>query len=479
MLIRQFSITRKESILLSALFAVGFALIGTSIDAAHFSTLLLFLFIVLTGLSLCHKTWCSVADLKLRILGFFWLIKLSLTLALLYAGWIPQLDPGSLSWGYDPQRFYQESYDLLLNDWTPTANLNYQGILYYYAVIFYFFDHNPVIPAMVNAFVTLLGSLFLIRCFYAFAPRRSAKNWLISALLLVPEVLWFDVMTSRETLMASLVITAILVPGRYLIGINKLSLMGTLIVFVLTSVGILAIRTSMMIPVVVSIAVMVLILKSRRRTRSIFKLGLVGMGIAVLFAGPLLQQITGGYEFNYLRVLNQLQSFENNVASQMEWGDSSIGLLLAPSNFWQAIAFTPPRMLLYLVAPLPKVEISLIDLLDGSWEAWQLLMTLPTSILILVGFPYVLAQTAQAWNERYRFPAALIIPIAFWTNFIAVAGGNIIIHERYRLMFTLLLFACMGLGHSQCDLSVVKRWAVLWFVFLAGASLFYIIYKLV
>lgn len=476
---RGLSITGLEAVLLPALLAFGFTLIGAGVDNAIFNTLLLFLFVALAGLWLCHQTWRSVADPKLRMLGSFWLIKLAVTLVLLYAGWIPQLDPGSASWGYDPQRYYLDSWDLIRNDWVPTSSLNYQGILYYYAAIFSIIGYNPVIPALINALITTMGTLLLIRCAYAFAPIRTAKDWRIAGLLLIPEVLWYDVMTSRETLMAILIIVAVLVAGRYVVGMNRVKFTDTLAILSIASVGILAVRTTMIIPVVVSIAAMALLLKSRRKMGSMFKVILVWLAIGALSAGPLIQQVTGGDDVDYLKTLDSIQSFENNVAAEMEWGDASIGLLLAPNNLWQSVAFLPPRMVLYLTAPLPKIDVSIRELLTGSWSEWQRIMTLPTAALILLGFPYVLAGTAQAWRDRRQFPSALIIPIAFWVTFAAVAGGNIIIHERYRLMFTLLLFACMWLGYTQCRLGLVKRWALPWFGMLAGGAVFYMVYKFI
>jgi hypothetical protein len=206
---------------------------------------------------------------------------------------------------------------------------------------------------------------------------------------------------------------------------------------------------------------------------------ILGLAIASLAAGPLIQRVAGGYDVNYLNTLDGVTSFENNIASEMEWTEASVGLLLAPDNAWQAVAFLPPRMVLYLAAPLPKIEVRISDLLAGRWEAWQLLMTLPTSALMLLGFPYVLAGTAKVWRDRRKFPSAPIIPIAFWFTFAAVAGGNFIIHERYRVMFTLLFFACMWLGHTQCRPVVVHRWALLWFILLSVGALAYLVYKVI
>ena len=93
--------------------------------------------------------------------------------------------------------------------------------------------------------------------------------------------------------------------------------------------------------------------------------------------------------------------------------------------------------------------------------------------------PYVFAGTSLAWSVRRQVPAGLIIPIAFWVTIVAVAGGNLIIHERYRLMFTLLFFASAWIGHTRCNSIAVRRWAVIWFMMLFFAFVFYCVYKII
>jgi len=472
---------RLQMALLIALFGFGFSLMAATLDEALLITLLLFTFVTISGTWLCNSTMRTLNDRQLRVLPTFWLIKMFATLVLLYLGWIPQLDSSSsASWGYDPQRYYEYSWDLVQNNWNPyTLQQNYQGIMYYYGAIFSVFGRNPVIPALINSYVTLLGTLFLILAAYHFMPVRTHKDWRIAYILLVPEILWYDVMTSRETLMAVMIIASILPLGRYLFSESRSTLTLSLLTTIIFMVGVLAVRTSMILPVFASIVGMVLLVRSRRTSGPFIKAVFLLIVVIALLVGPWVQSQLGGYDIEYLRTLDRLQSFEANVAAQMEWGDQSIGLLLAPSNLWQSLAFLPPRMILYLAAPLPNVAVSISELISGYWGAWQKLMTIPTSMLILLGFPYVLAGTSLAWRVRKAYPTMLILPLTFWITFAAVAGGNIIIHERYRLMFTLLLFACMWIGYTQCRGRQVKRWAVPWFGMLGAGAVLYMVYKFI
>ena len=136
-------------------------------------------------------------------------------------------------------------------------------------------------------------------------------------------------------------------------------------------------------------------------------------------------------------------------------------------------------MVLYLAAPLPNVAVSVPELISGSWSAWQSLMTILTSVMMLLGLPLTLASAAQAWRFRRYQSAPMVLHITFWITFMAVAGGNIIIHERYRIMFTLLLFTCVWFGYTRCTRREVKRWAIPWFSLLAAGGVFYTYYKFI
>jgi hypothetical protein len=468
-----------QAALLFGLLGLSFLIVGASEVNYLLNTLLLLIAISVAGIWLSNQTAHRLGDRKLKVLGSFWLIKVIATLLLLYLGWMPQLDPtASSSWGYDPQRYYQYSWDLVQQGWNPVGlEQNYQGIMYYYGAVFAVLGRNPVIPALINAFVTLFGTLFLIRCGYQFMPNRTPADWRIAYLLLIPEVLWYDVMTSRETLMAIMIIVVTLAAGRYLVGAGRASLKTTLILVVGSLAAILALRTTMVIPVLVAIVTMSMLLRSRNAMGPFVKAALIALVAAGLMAGPMVQQITGGYDIDYSATLDRIQGGQG-IRGDDEWKSRSIGLLLMPSGVLQSVAFTPPRMILYMATPLPRIEVSLLDLLSGSWSAWQRLMTLPTSLMMLLAFPYVLAGTTMAWRLRKIYPALLIIPIAFWANFIAIAGGNTIIHERYRLMATLLLFACAWIGYTRCPPKMVRRWAVQWFGLLGAGAIFFFVYKL-
>ena len=474
-------ISHLELLLIFLSLIFGLAVIFNANLDYPFNTSLLLIVITALGLSISKKTAIYLGDPKLNMLGSLWLFKVLTTIFLLYSGWMPELDYStSRSWGYDPQRYYRYSVELIKNDWVPNFGLNYMGIVYYYAAIFYVIGYNPLIAALINIFVTLCGILFLIRNLYAFVPARSRKDWSISYLLIIPEVLWYDVMTSRETLLAILVLFVSLIVGRKIIAYKGETIDSWLVagIFLL---AILSVRTSMVIPVVFG-AFFMFILSAKsgqspsRRYSTLFVL-LIGI-IILFFAMPVIGIYLGSSEFNLSKNISAIFSSDENIASKIDgWSDRSIGVLLIPDNFFQAILFTPLRMILYLAAPLPNITVTLSGLLFGSYSAWQSLMTISTSLLMVSLFPYVLAGTSTAWDMRRKAPGLLVFSITLWINFFAVAGGNLIIHERYRLMFTILFFAVAWIGYTQSKSASVKHWAMLWSGSIFLLSVFYFFYK--
>lgn len=467
-----------QSILLITLINIGIALIGFTVKVQPLNTLVIFSVVVGVGVWLCRKTRIDLRDPKLKILSTLWLYKIYITFLLLYIGWIPQLDQSSANWGYDPQRYYKDALDLIENNWIPVAGSTYQGIIYYYGVIFYIFGHNPVIPALINSFLTLLSTLFLIRYLYFSVPNRKAKDWLIAGLLLVPEVLWYDVMTSRETLMAAMIIFSILILAKYLFDHEKkVNLINAVIISIAAFIFILAVRTSMAFAVVGSVFAMLMLLKSKHKNGSIIKLLLFAIGITLMLIGPYIQSILGGGEIDYLATWESLQGASSTFVDDQNWSDNSIGYILYPRNIWQSLLFLPPRMVLYLLAPLPNINVSLIDLIEGSWSAWQNVMTILTSIMILLGIPFTLAASAHSWRLRHHQPGFFALVITFWITFVVVAGGNVIIHERYRVMTTLLLFATIWFGYTRCSTREINLWAIRWYFLLALGGFIIFIYK--
>jgi hypothetical protein len=470
-------ISQLQSILFTVLIGLGVVFLAITVGSKIVNAVLLFFVVTVSGLWMCNSTCIKSGDPKLNSLSLFWLVKIIITFCLIYFGWIPQLDPSSSNWGYDAQRFYYDAWELVENDWNPTANLNYQGVLYYYGVIFYLFGHNPVNPALVNSWLTLYATLYLIDWIYENINGRKVGDFRIAWLVLIPEILWYDAITSRETFVANLVVVLSLNLVKWLnssIGVRDL---GFLIVNILGFFAIAAMRASVVIPMIIIMVVITILVRSKGSSHNYRKTLFCIIPLMFFLVTPAIQKKIGGYDVDFRKDLENLSQFESNIASQSEWAQNSIGFLITPNNFYEAIIFLPVRMILYLAAPLPNIGFTISELISGQWAAWQSLLVVPSSILMLISFPYVLAGISPSWKKRNLNPAPLILHSIFWISFISVAGGNIIIHERYRIMMTMVFFACVWLGFTRVSKSIVRRWSFVWYGFLTLSFMAYYFYK--
>jgi hypothetical protein len=396
----------------------------------------------------------------------------------LYVAWMPILATDT---GYDPVRYYTMSTELIDNHWTPDfSNLNYVGILYYYGAIFYIFGHNPVIPALINVIVTLMASLYLIKVCYEIKGHTERHDWWLALVLLLPEMLWYDVMTSRETLIAAMLMFVMLCVGRYLANIGTRSLIKLLLYVGLPVFSIASIRTSMLLPLAISITLMVLFLKDTRDLLFRQRLLLLSTVVLILSFGSSISTNLGGYDTSFIQHINRAISARNNIAlnSEMVWSEKSIGMLLMPEGLLQSVLYLPPRMLLYLIAPLPNMYESLSLVSQGNIGEWQTILTSLSSIINIIAIPYAAAGFLHAVRTKQTNSSPLMFHICYWITFISIAGGNLIIHERYRVMATPLLWGCTWLGARTSPKYLILVAATYWYALLALSVMFYLAYKL-
>jgi len=452
-------------------------LLCTTLSEAVPQTVGLLLLVALCGIVLIQGCASALADPRLNLLVYIWIAKLGLSLFVLYVGWMPDLESlTSSGWGYDPQRYYYQAQDLVDNGWNAGfVSLNYVGVLYYYGAFFALFGHNPVIPALINSLTTLVATLALIFAVYGIAPNRGKKGWPAGLAILLPEVLWFDVLTCKETILMSFLTILLLVVGTYFLAQRRYSFLSVILIVGISIILIGIIRTVMLVPVAVS---MVLLLILTRRQRNQLPTGVIFVLVTVVFLSiaPRISAHLGSYDFTYTSVPERLVDIDKIESLALgNWSERSIGLLLIPKNSIQAILFVFPRMFFYLVAPLPGVGFSAGGLLQGDWNDWQCLMMTLSSILNLILFPLVIALLLYSMKTARLRNFALLLP--YLTLLFAIVAGNYIIHERYRVMTTLLLWGCICLGVVTCPKKLIRKVYLVWFSMLFASGIFYVIYK--
>ena len=447
---------------------VWLCVFALTLDAGLVSTSVLFLVVVGVGLWQCQRTAYVLRDPRLGILRYLWIIKISATLSLLLVGWIPSLYPMAIDGNaYDPHRYFHNAFITIENQWVPPPDVNINnGVIYYYAALFYVFGHNPVIPAIVNSFVGLMATLYLIRFVYEFKRRRSDNDRALAYLLLLPELLWYDALTSRESITAGLIVVSLLAIARFVVRSPKASLATTVLLGAGGFLGVLTMRPAMCIGITAALSLFVIFVGSvapGSRARHI-ALTVGALFLITAMLSLLLTEVPGfGESLNeiYLRMVPPA-----DATSVLGWAENSFGQRLVPSNMLEAVVYIAPRLVLYLIAPLPYFPADTRPGWFEDWYRWQYLCTAISSVLNLIAVPYACAGLVCAFRSLRSRPALLAIHLGLWCLLVTIVAGNIIIHERYRVMATLLLFTCAWHGFTECSRRTLVPYRLAWWFLL-------------
>lgn len=441
-------------------------------------TLGMYLIALMGGAVLVAMTAKHLRDPKLNYLTPAFCLKLLFLLLFLYRPWTSRLDMRLPSFGGDQERFFFQSYDLAVSGFRLDAlpDLNYTGILFLYGALFAVFGHNAVAPAIFNAFVTLCATLILVRVGYFLRERNTKYDWMLGLAMVVPEVMWYDVLTGRETIVMSLIVFSTLGVVSDICrpkgGGGGMSSWMVLALIAMFSLG--AIRTSMLLPVFLALGGYFYFLKSGR--------GSVVLGFVLMISGafllvaPGMAESLGSTSFSFLNTLQDLSTNDAQYLSHFDWAQNSIGLLLIPDNPLQAVLYVLPRLILYFVAPWPNVTLSMSGLISGVWADWQALMVGSSSLIYIFLMPFALA---SLFGDIKKSGASrtMILQLPCWLTLLSVAGGNLTIHERYRLMAVLPFCGCAWLGF-RCARKEILRAAFLWVGVLGISACGYVVYKM-
>jgi hypothetical protein len=299
---------------------------------------------------------------------------------------------------------------------------------------------------------------------------------MLGLVIVIPEVLWFDALTSRETVTMALALFAILPVADSLLSRRRHGLSPGAVLVTVVALALLAIiRPPVIIPVTASLLGVVAV---RRLTaaRILAVVGMVLAGVAALTLAPVLGARLGADPIEFGELLARVTVQNPDFVAEMTWSDRSIGQLLLPSGPVQAALFVPPRLLLYIVAPLPSIRFGLEGLVLGDWSDWQYLAATASAVLYILLIPLAFAALASALRKKDRSILAFQIPC--WLLFVAVAGGNYIIQERYRLLAVPFLWGCIWLGLGAPRRTRLLAYLV-WFGILTLSAGAYVRYKYV
>jgi hypothetical protein len=371
---------------------------------------------------------------QVRALFPLFLIKLLVTMLLLDAFWMPVFrdEPNALT-GEDASRFHYISADLAGQDFdfSVIQDLNYTGAPFYYGVLYRLIGINQLFPAMLNALGSLLvGLIFLL---IAVDLRLGHQAWLLGLYMLLPDVIYSDVLTSKES--PAVLFFVIAYASVYAWHMRRSVL--CLLAAVLAWIALAWIRPPAAL-VFLGVVFVVLILDVGPARR--WWMGIVGVVIVAsgLSAVLLIERVTDARGTDALSLTWSMLTAGGDLGKfqALEWADRSLGRQLLPETAWQAVVYTPIRAALYWISPLAAFDL-----------AWSIVLRGMTAALVLVNLPAIVA---ALFDTRIRRSSAFLwLGLPFFLVTLMTAGGTWVIYDRYRVAALPFLPPLLMLGYRS------------------------------
>lgn len=370
---------------------------------------------------------------KNRFFSFF-LIGFLISLFFLGVCWVPNLKPNSPDWGFDPQRYYLYTQEVLekgyYDGWVGSGM---NGIVYFYAFIFKILGCHPLIPLYINSIFALISVLMLLKLF---EKKLYAKPHYMAFLLLIPEFLYYNVMISKDTLCQYGIILILYEFYQYY-NTRKLK---NLCLLIISFIFLIIIRSPYAIAALMAIIVFLLFFSSNV---SIFKRTIIlSVMLGVILLG-----------LSYANILSASDSMTNQWDSRIEdtmtgkidamEGGSTLAAYLTPTNIPEVFIFGIIRSVAYLS---PSGYYRFFD--DANWYTFAGLTTLLTGLftsgVILIAFQYIKRNIKSKDSKILLFFLFLIMTL-FLTGF---STPNFI-HSRYRVTYEMLYFTLIILSYVE------------------------------
>ena len=366
------------------------------------------------------------------IIRYYCLFLLSITIGLyiLYFVWTPMIDPNA-DMGYDPLKYYAFASRIMRGDFIPWT-LNYWGVVYFYIGCMTVFGLDPMVPLFVNSLLSLSAILLL--------ARLLANNKTIAfygLILLVPEVIYYQMVSSREVLCMAPVVIFIVKFLEFKIHKSKGALLLMLASFLLLTI----IRPPMTVPLV--LVVIISILRNAKGKNLVAGvIGLCVLGVIVLYGLRVSSSLGSSFDTTYLE-----ETVTTGVSgnSEIAKGNSGGGLttLLLPHNPVEYVVFGVIRSFVYLLPP----PVMLTDFFEQMSLTNYFIYEHLTSILImfLVPLVYTSFKNRKQMDNNHK----LILMVYLLYFFMIGVSLPSLIQHRYRFIYEVFYFALAIYAYSN------------------------------
>lgn len=363
-----------------------------------------------------------------------YLTSFLISLFLLGVCWVPSLSPSYSDWGFDPQRYYLYAQEVLekgyYEGWVGSG---FNGIVYFYALIFKILGCHPLIPLYVNSIFALTSVLML---FKIFEDKVNTKPHYVAFLLLIPEFLYYNIMISKDTLCQYGVIFIFYEFYKY----YKIRHLKSLFFLIISFIFVVIIRPPYAIATLGAIIIFLLFFSLNI---SIINKSIISViMLIVVFIGLSYTNLLNSNDSMIIDWGGRIEDTMTGKMNAME-GGSTLAAYLTPHNIIEVFIFGLIRSIAYLS---PSGYYRFFD--EPSWYTFGGLTTLLTGLLtfimMLVVFQYII-KTLKNKEDNILLLFLLFIFLMLLTGF---STPNII-HSRYRVTYEILYFMFIILSYIE------------------------------
>lgn len=380
---------------------------------------------------------------KMAISRFFncFLLGFTISLLILHFYWTPV---ELVSAGFDPARYYNYAATMIKGN-VVIEGLNYWGVVFFYYALFKVFGLDPMVPLFLNVLLVLYVILLLSRFLNKAGVPYKTSAWL----LLIPEIIYYNDMSSREIL--CMVFGVYVIVNFYRVYNREVSIV-RLIPTITILLLMIIIRPPYGIGAVIAIGLYFLFV-TKKRMKAIFYSAIMSVVVAVgLYAAGNIGDFNNDVGSSLSSTMEGRISGDNTKGDDFVYSQNSMAAKLIPHNPIQFVVYGLIRTMAYVI-------VTPADIIDpiGSFNIFTDVngYTEWTTLLMMLLIPRVYKTIKNHFKKEKEVK---ILAIAFFVFFLMVGVFNTtLIQQRYRLVYDLFYFslALIYLSKRKCSKPVI------------------------
>ena len=346
-----------------------------------------------------------------------------IAMLMLHFTWTETLDPARDDWGFDPKRYYYYATEII-REGSASYGLNYQGVVYFYVWAFKILSIDPLVPLFINVLLSLIATLYIARYM---GDHKTIKHF--AWLLVIPEIVAFNMMSSREILCLTSITIFIIKYADLRKEVTKHNIL-ILSVSILFAVFI---RPPMGVIAIFSILLHMIFASGKKMARNITLSILLG---GIVFTGLYFSQSLGSQSTTD-SMQNRVTQAMSGEGNQLSRSASRTGLtaMLIPHNPVEYFVFGIIRSIVYV---LPTPDMFRDPIGTFSITNFGGFCNITTLVMFFLAFPLYRGIKKYKNLDKDRKLILLVLIVFFFSVGITVTG---VIQIRYRVVYDLFYIA--------------------------------------